>query len=273
MSLGHFEFTSKYLRGSTEVNIILPDLPQDADPESYYTEGKKYPVLWLLHGGMGSCSDWVRRSNIELYATENELIVVMPSALNSSYCNWPNFGGGYLAHDYIIHELMPMVYAWFPASRKRGDNYMAGLSMGGHGTWKFAVNYPEKFAACAMLSAPAPDFQARYEAEQRSGKPGHTSDLINAYGGLDAFLASRENTRGVAKMLAERGETAKLPRIFASVGTEDPHYEEIAGTVAYFRSLGFPIEFREVPGYAHEWRFWELAVQDALAFFGFRIGK
>ena len=271
MSLIHYNFFSKFLRGNTDVNIVLPDLPQNADPGTFYASGKKYPVLWLLHGGQGDYSDWVRKTNIERYAVENDLIVVMPSALNSSYSDWTHFGGGYLAHEYIMQELMPMVYAWFPVSQRREDSFMAGLSMGGNGTWKFAMNYPEKFAACAMLSAPVPNFRARYEAESESGKTSHISDLVEAYGGLDTLLSSKENTRGVAESLAQRGEIGKLPRLFAAVGEDDHAFQGVLGGVEYFRSLGIPVELKTVPGYAHEWRFWEQAIRDSLVFFGFTV--
>lgn len=268
MSLLHLNFPSRYLQGNTDVNIILPDLPEGGDPEAFYNSGREYPVLWLLHGGHGDYSDWVRKSNIERYAVENSLVVVMPSAHNTSYSDWPR-AGGYLAHEYIIHELMPMASAWFPVSRRREDNFLAGLSMGGNGTWKFAVNYPEKFAACAMLSAPVPDYQARYEAETASGRPTHISALVEACGGLEALLESRDNTRGAAAALVRRGEGASLPRLFAAVGEDDPHFQGAVESVEYFRSLGIAVELETVPGFAHEWRFWDRAIRDALAFFGF----
>lgn len=270
MSLAHFNFYSKYLRGNTDIHVILPDLPNGADPEAFYSGEKKYPVLWLLHGGSGDYTDWIRKSMIELYATENDLIVVMPSALNSCYCNWPEFGGGYLYHDYVIHELMPMIYAWFPASDKREDNFMAGLSMGGQGTWKFAVNYPEKFSACAMLSAPTFDYPAKRAEELAAGRRSSHVQLVEMYGGDEAFVKTRENARGVVKALVEAGKADILPRLYASGGSEDGHLHEFIDTVAYFRSLGIDVEYKETPGYAHEWRFWDLSIQNALKFFGFK---
>ena len=270
MSLLHLNFMSKYLRGNTDVNIILPDLPEGESPEVFYQPGKKYPVLWLLHGGMGDYSDWVRKTNIELYATENQLMVIMPSALNSSYCDWPNFGGGYMAHEYLIHELMPMIYAWYPASNRREDNFLAGLSMGGHGTWKLALTYPEKYAACASLSGAAPDFRKRYEAETAQGRRTHISDLVQIHGGIDGLLKSRENTRGTAEKLAAAGRQKALPRLFAAVGGDDPHAGGVLESVAFMQELGIDVTFREIPGYAHEWRFWDLGIQEALRFFGFQ---
>lgn len=72
MALVNFNMNSKYLGGNTEVTIILPDRPWGDEPEKFYRSGRKYKVLWLLHGTFGDHTDWLRKSNIELYATEKE---------------------------------------------------------------------------------------------------------------------------------------------------------------------------------------------------------
>ena len=87
MSLVTVNFESQYLKNNTEVSIILPDRPRDVDSKVFYDRKKHYPVLWLLHGTFGVHTDWLRHTNIELYACENDVIVVMPSGLNSDYVN------------------------------------------------------------------------------------------------------------------------------------------------------------------------------------------
>ena len=153
MAMTQFFFESEYLRGNTYVDVILPDLPGRLTPEQFYRSGVKYPVLWLLHGTHGDASDWQRRTCIEHYACERNVIVVMPTAQNSNYSNWENYAIGYNMYDFVLKELMPIIYGWFPASDKREDNYIAGLSMGGRGTMKFAFNHPELFHKAAILSA------------------------------------------------------------------------------------------------------------------------
>ena len=158
MSILTYNFESEYLKNNHEVTVILPDKPRALTPEEFYRSGRKYKVLWLLHGTFGDHTDWVRKTNIEMYATERNLVVVMPSALNSNYSNWDKFMMGYDMFDYLTEELMPLIYGWLPVSDKREDNFIAGLSMGGRGTIKFAVNHPDKFAAAAVLSAALVDF-------------------------------------------------------------------------------------------------------------------
>ena len=152
MSILTYNFESEYLKNNHEVTVILPDKPRALTPEEFYRSGRKYKVLWLLHGTFGDHTDWVRKTNIEMYATERNLVVVMPSALNSNYSNWDKVMMGYDMFDYLTEELMPLIYGWLPVSDKREDNFISGLSMGGGGALKYAVNHPEKFAAAAILS-------------------------------------------------------------------------------------------------------------------------
>ena len=109
MSLATFNFESTCLQGNTTVSVILPDKPRNLTPQAFYGSGKKYKVLWLLHGTFGDHSDWLRKSNIELYACEKDLIVVMPSGLNANYANWEHFSIGYNMYDFLTEELMPLI--------------------------------------------------------------------------------------------------------------------------------------------------------------------
>ncbi|MFR0978912.1 MAG: hypothetical protein ACLSFJ_05545 [Holdemania filiformis] len=101
MTLIHMNFRSWCLNTNTDVAVILPSIKQGESAQAYYRSQKKYPVLWLLHGTLGCYNDYLRRTNIELYATENDLIVVMPSALNSNYSNWSNVIPPFQAFDYL----------------------------------------------------------------------------------------------------------------------------------------------------------------------------
>ena len=108
MSLLTYTFESQYLNGNTQVSVVLPDKPRGISPEAFYRSGKRYKVLWLLHGTCGDNSDWIRRTNIELYAAEKNLAVVMPSALNSNYSNWEDTMLGYHMYDLsLIHISEP----------------------------------------------------------------------------------------------------------------------------------------------------------------------
>lgn len=269
MSLLTYTFESQYLNGNTSVSVILPDKPRGVTPDAFFRSGKKYKVLWLLHGTCGDNMDWVRRTNIELYATEKNLAVVMPSALNSNYSNWEQCMLGYNMYDYLTEELMPLIYGWLPISDRREDNFIAGLSMGGRGTIKYAVNHPEKFAAAAVLSAVPVDF-----ARMRHGDPNIMLDLDNPRtvislqnaGGFEAFANSEEN---VWAILDQKAATGELPRLMFACGEQDPVLHDLFHDFRkHAEEIGLEAHWYELPGYKHEWRFWDLGIQEALRFFG-----
>ena len=116
----------------------------------------------------------------------------MPSGLNANYANWEHFSIGYNMYDYFTEELMPLVYNWFPASDKREDNFIAGLSMGGRGTCVYAFNHPDKFAAAAILSACPRDVM--FDMQNKTSMWARTQGSIDNRGGLEEYLASYENT-------------------------------------------------------------------------------
>ena len=278
MALINLDFESHYLGFNTNVNIIMPDQPRTSTPEEFYGSNAKYKVLWLLHGTFGGHSDWIRKSNIELYACEHDLIVVMPSAGNSDYEEWDNFKLGYDAEKMIIKELMPLVHHWLPASDKPEDNFIAGLSMGGHGALRLTCLYPEKFGGCASLSF-CPRNEDPKELKKLFGlsrkELKELEDVMHSklraynrmhrYDTFEEYWESSSNNYGLLIKALEEG---RLPPLFFSCGTEDPlmaePYEDLK---AYFKKKGYSAVFTEGPG-SHEWRVWERDIQKALAFFG-----
>ena len=244
----------------------MPDRPRDVSAEKFYSIGKKYKVLWLLHGTFGDHTDWIRHTNIELYACELDLIVVLPSALNSDYSNWPGFACGFDMESYLTKELMPLVYNWLPASDKREDNFIAGLSMGGFGAAQYAVWYPEKFAAAALLSGSPMDWKKDRQESVSTLMPDRNKNVIDSMGGIDNLLNSHRN---VWDRIGELANSGTLPRLYATCGTDDFIYKSsYLPFKEYAIELGLDATFEEVEGYTHEWRFWDLAIQRALNFFG-----
>ena len=259
MALVRMNFESRCLGNNQEVGIILPNLAKGQTPAEFYGSGKKYKVLWLLHGTSGDYSDWIRKSNVERYACEKELIVVMPSALNSNYSNWPRFMTGYRMFDFLTEELMPLIHHWFPASSRREDNYIAGLSMGGEGAIKYAVNHPEKFAACAVLSMAPCNLKEMAKTPSR-----RMENSIHNAGGYEAYVNSYENTW---EQLDKLKATGVLPRLYFTCGKEDFLFDVYMEFKEYAKKIGLQAQFEEFDGFCHEWDFWDMTVQRAIEFF------
>lgn len=107
------------------------------------------PVLYLLHGLSDDSSIWTRLTSIERYAGELGVAVVMPQVERSFYCDMAN-GDAYWT--FLSEELPAVVAANFKVSTAREDTFVAGLSMGGYGAFKWALRQPERFGAAASLS-------------------------------------------------------------------------------------------------------------------------
>ncbi len=271
MALVHLNFLSQYLGNNTDVNILFPDRDMRKPAAEFYGSGEKYKVLWLLHGTFGDYTDWIRKSNIDTYASEKNLIVVMPSAANADYLNWPGFATGYNAWDYLTEELMPLVQGWFPASAQREDNFIAGLSMGGNGAIQYAIGHPEKFAAAASLSNAPNDLRVKkYPDLPKDGNvplfAQRVLNTIESCGGMEGYLQSPAN---VWDRLPEMVKSGSLPRLYFCCGEEDQLiWDRYVKFKAYAKEIGLDATFQEAPGYTHEWRFWDLYIQKALEFFG-----
>jgi S-formylglutathione hydrolase FrmB len=88
--------------------------------------------------------------------------------------------------------------------------------------------------------------------------------LENA-GGIEAYLASPQNTWDKAREVAKRDD---MPKMYFSCGTADfVMYRHFKAFRAYAQEIGLKAEFTESEGYNHEWRFWEKEIRRAIEFF------
>ena len=71
------------------------------------------------------------------------------------------------------------------------------------------------------------------------------------------------------KIIKEKAEEkADLPKLYFACGDQDPiAYQSFKAFRAFAKEIGLDAKFFELPGYSHEWRFWDLCLQDALARF------
>ena len=258
MALIHVNFFSEELGMCASCDVILPQRATRQIGMAAAARGDKHPVLWLLHGASDDQTIWQRRTSIERYAAPLGLAVVMPAVSLSSYADMAH-GGKY--YTYIAKELPEIMRSMFPLSEKREDNFIAGLSMGGRGTLVYALNHPEKFAAAAVLSS-CPFNIADPNAPSLGAR---TQGSIDNRGGLEEYLASYENTW---RIVDERAGDPALPRFYFAMGKNDFLYEHFKHFKKHAAEIGFDATFEEFDGYKHEWRFWDMAIQRALTFFG-----
>ena len=278
MALLTLNFNSQFMSGNQNVNILMPDKPQNDSTHSFYSSKKKYKVLWLLHGTFGDYSDWIRKTNIERYVADKQMIVVMPGIGNADYRNWPTYALGINAEKYIIDELMPMIYNWLPASNKREDHFIAGLSMGGKGALSFSIKYPQLFSKTAILSFFPENmdkkinyFQNIYDSNLeeliQTDNEWHAKqrlyNCMHNLGSVENYINSDYN---LLKKIKESDITT-LPKLLFTCGTEDSLFKDKIEPFKQFIQEN-QINANIVLGPDnHEWNVWDRDIQIALDFF------
>ena len=142
-------FFSDALSLSTSMTVILPQSTETQIGLEGRSTDAPPPVLYLLHGLSDDDTIWVRRTSIERYAAPLGLAVVMPQVHRSFYTD-EAYGRRYWT--FLTEELPDLVGLFFRVTDRPADTFVAGLSMGGYGAFKWALRQPERFAAAASLS-------------------------------------------------------------------------------------------------------------------------
>lgn len=243
-------FFAESLGISTSAVVLLPQqtssqigLEGTVQPET--------PVLYLLHGYSDDDTIWLRRTSIERYASERGLAVVMPNAGTSFYCN-EKYGRRYW--DFVSEELPALVADSFNVSTAREDTFVAGLSMGGYGAFKLALNQPERFAAAGSLSG-CLDMVSSPRTPDGGG-----SDVSPVWG-----IESIEDTDDDLVHLVRTASKDELPRLWLTCGTEDQLAEQNRNFIEAAEGAGVPLTTDWAPG-THEWGYWDRKIQEFLAF-------
>ncbi|GGM24053.1 alpha/beta hydrolase [Micromonospora yangpuensis] len=161
------DFFSETLGLSTSMTVLLPERAATQIGMSGSTRTGDPPVLYLLHGLSDDDTTWLRRTSVERYVAPLGLAVVMPQVARSLYAD-QEYGSQYWT--FLSQELPKVCHSFFRLSRRRADTFVAGLSMGGYGALKWALQQPGRFAAAASLSG-ALDLASRHRHPQRPLDP------------------------------------------------------------------------------------------------------
>lgn len=246
------DFFSEILTVNTSMIVILPEQAEG----QIGMEGKKRqgdpPVLYLLHGYSDDETIWSRRTSIERYAADYGIAVVMPNVEHSYYADMI-YGKKYWT--FLTEELPSVVHRSFRISTRKEDTFVAGLSMGGYGAFKWALNFPEKFAAAASLSGVL-DLASRYEKIKGEDSPMARS-LFYAFGEQE-IKGTKDDLLYILNQ-----KTAKFPELYLACGTEDFLFEENETFIKYCEDLNVPLKIDLAPG-THEWGFWDTQIQKVL---------
>ena len=208
-------------------------------PPTYGTSDRKYPVLYLLHGGSGDPSNWtvagyadVMSDNLIGRSRMKEMIIVMPHAefpraqpyTEQARLNWLD-----TFEQHLTGEVIPWIEGRYRISGSREDRWLAGLSNGGTQTLHVGFRRPDLFSVMAPFSTRLREgFAADYPLLQD---------------------AAKFNTR--------------MRLFYFACGELDHNWEGFKTSHAELDRLGIKHEWKATTG-AHNWYNWRRYLADLL---------
>jgi putative tributyrin esterase len=240
---------SQVLDSDQGVYVLLPEPRIMQIYEKKQVVDKPLPVLYLLHGYHGGHTAWLRRTAVEFYLRDSEkhMIIIMPTMHNYFYTDM-KIGRKYFT--YLTEELPRMMKSYYHISDEREKTFVAGFSMGGYGAFKWALNYPERFAMAASFSGDLDVFNQEHEAS-----------IVREFEFI--FGEDRHGTNSDLMHLLEENKKQgkKMPKLYQSVGTDDFLYENNLRFRDKAQALGYDLDYYEEPGVGHDWPFWDREVK------------
>jgi enterochelin esterase family protein len=227
-------------------------------PPDYYSQPtKRFPALYLWHGGGGAEQDWSRDGragvildNLIAQKKAVAMLIVMPNnvpgapapgviaAPGSSTPPATRAGGANYAllKRELLEDIIPFVSSHYRTIENRGSRAMAGLSAGGGTTMNVGLGSLDAFVWIAEFS---------------SGIFGG----VTGYGQFDIEKVSPDFYKDPA------ATNKRLKLFYMSCGTEDPRMPFQKQALADFQNHKINVTFAAFPG-AHEWKVWRHSLAD-----------
>ena len=258
--------------GKVSDNLSMPSKLLKTDrkyaiyfPPDYESSQRSYPVLYLLHGAGDDQTGWVQFGEVLTIADKailsgaaTAMIIVMPDANTGKRGYVNDIKGEWLYEDFFFQEFIPFIEKEYRIKADKRYRAVAGLSMGGEGTFIYALHHPELFSAACPLSAATGPKSVEELKNYRSvqGIEGITDDEKEAYFKRYNVLSLIENIPDDQK---------KAVRWYIDCGDDDFLYEGNSLAHIAMRKKEIPHEFRIRDG-AHNWTYWRESLPRVLEF-------
>jgi len=255
---------SEILNGERRYAVYLPP--------GYETSQRSYPVLYLLHGAGDDQTGWIQFGEVQHIAdraiaegTATPMVIVMPDANTGQRGYFNDIRGNWDYEDFFFKELMPHVESKYRIKTEKRYRAIGGLSMGGGGSFMYAMHHPELFSSACPLSASVgplslEDAKRRYNRPRRNAPDTELEplpdDTIEAY-------AKRHSALTMARELPV--EDLNSVRWYIDCGDDDFLYEGNSLVHIAMRKRDINHEYRVREG-GHRWSYWRSALPTVLSF-------
>lgn len=275
-------------------------------PPSYASDAnRRYPVAYYLHGLTGAQDNWTRMAMLHLAADSliaagmPEVIVVMPDGDDGWYTDWTRStpraecaaaqrnepAETYCVENaryatYIARDVVAHIDRTYRTRADRAHRGIGGLSMGGFGAIKLALQFPGVFSAAAshsgLLTAMLKDgtgtrpVYAQSMADLRTINRRFQSEFEKVWG--TDIAKWRDNDPAILATRLAATSPSQFPAIYIDTGTDD----SLTPTSRAFRreleNLKIPHDYNEYPG-AHTWSYWRAHAPRSLSWMVGHIGR
>ncbi|MDA3907069.1 MAG: alpha/beta hydrolase family protein [Bacteroidales bacterium] len=252
----NLSMTSKILKSERKFAVYLPP--------DYETSDRSYPVLYLLHGAGDDQTGWIQFGEILRIADNaikegkaTPMIIVMPDGQTGRRGYFNDIKGDWQYEDFFFDELIPYVEKTYRSKDEKRFRAIAGLSMGGGGSFMYALHRTDMFSSACPLSAyigplSVDDLKARLSRN----KENYSDSLVQAYYEQHNALSLIDNVAT---------EKIKSVRWFIDCGDDDFLYEGNSLVHIAMRKKEIPHEFRIRNG-GHSWTYWRESLPVVLEF-------
>ncbi len=249
---------SKILKSERKYAVYLPP--------DYETSNRSYPVLYLLHGGGDDQTGWVQFGEVLNIADKainsglaTPMIIIMPDAFTGRRGFNNDIKGDWNYEDFFFNELVPIVEKKYRIKSEKRFRAVAGLSMGGGGSFIYALHHPEMFSSSCPISGgigPVTIDDAR--KQQSRDNPNLPDSVISNYYNRYSVLALINNMPDTSK---------KAVRWYIDDGDDDEYNLAEGSCLVHIamRKKEIPHEFRIRDG-GHNWTYWRASLPAVLEF-------
>ncbi len=217
-------------------------------PPGYGQEHRRYPVLYLLHGGGAHKEEWLAYGVVDAadqMIVSKELkpfILILPQGDHGYWVNHANDGQRW--GDYVVYDLVRQVDATFRTLSFASYRAIGGLSMGGAGALQLAFNNPDVFRT---VGAHSPSI--------------HLDDGTFPIYGTGAQFDRREPLA-----LAQQAPDIESLDIWIDAGEQDPWLPRDQMLHDALVSRGIDHHWTVLPG-GHDGRYWKRNVPSYLRYY------
>jgi putative tributyrin esterase len=237
---------SAAMQQTFQATVVLPDDYARHDP------AQRYPVIYVLHGSGGGYKDWTANSQIGRLADRYHVILVMPDGGHESWYIDSPFDPGSRYETYVGTEVVAWVDGHFRTIATKQARAITGLSMGGFGALRIALDRPDTFGAAGSISG-AVDPRACEDETGIGHVFGDPTRHATFWSSNAIITDARDFERDHIDLMIDCGVNDYF------VQSNRMLHERLV-------ALGVPHDYAERPG-GHTWAYWSNAIRYQVLFF------